>query len=54
MSWRTKRYGTHDGNIDMSSSATHNNAGLYRYGLSVEESYKSEIIRYKDTKINAK
>lgn len=54
MSWRTKRYGTLDGDIDLSSSATHNNTGLYRYGLSVEESYKSEITRYQDTKINAK
>jgi hypothetical protein len=43
MSWRTKRFGKTDGDIDHDSKAVHNNEQLYRYGLLIEEQYKEEI-----------
>lgn len=53
MSWRTKRFGDTDGDIDFDSNATHTNRGLYEYGLMVEHNYKQEVEKYKDQKINA-
>ena len=53
MSWRTKRFGSVDGDIDFDSSATHTNRGLYEYGLMVERSYQLEVEKYKHQKINA-
>jgi len=54
MSWRTKRYGVSEGDIDLNSEATHNSAGLYEYGLMIERKYEQEIARYRDTKIKCK
>lgn len=53
MSWRTKRFGSTDGDIDFDSNATHTNRGLYEYGLLVENNYRVEVEKYKDQKINA-
>lgn len=54
MSWRTKRYGETDGDIDHNSEAVHNNVNLYQYGLFVEESYKREIDLYQNIEIKCK
>jgi hypothetical protein len=54
MSWRTKKYGEKDGNIDIDSTATHNNVELYKYGLFVERMYQTEIDTYKNISIKAK
>jgi len=54
MSWRTKRFGTEDGDIDHNSKAVHNNIHLYQYGLLVEEQYKKEIELYKNITIKCK
>jgi hypothetical protein len=53
MSWRTLKYGSADGNIDVDTTATHNNAELYKYGKFIERMYQLEISTYKDIKINA-
>lgn len=53
MSWRTKRFGTTDGDIDFDGDATHTNRGLYEYGLAVEQIYDTQIEQYKDQQINA-
>lgn len=53
MSWRTKRFGSLEGDIDFDSGATHNNRSLYNYGLMVEKNYRQEIEKYKHQKINA-
>lgn len=42
MSWRTLRYGKTDGDIDTDVSATHNNIGLYTYGMQILEKYNNE------------
>lgn len=42
MSWRVQRYGEQDGDINTSTSATHNLKGLYEYGLMVQKMYKDE------------
>jgi hypothetical protein len=54
MSWRTKKYGVKDGNIDIDSTATHNNTEFYKYGLFVERMYQTEIDTYKNISIKAK
>ena len=54
MSWRTKRFGNEDGDIDHNSNAVHNNIHLYQYGLHIEEQYKREIEIYKDITIKCK
>ncbi len=54
MSWRTKRYGNSDGDIDHDSNAVHNNINLYQYGLFTEKLYKSEIETYKHINIKCK
>jgi len=54
MSWRTKRYGNSDGDIDHDSNAVHNNINLYQYGLFTEKLYKSEIETYKHITIKCK
>ncbi len=54
MSWRTKRYGVEDGDIDHSSSAVHNNLAMYNYGLYVEQLYQAEIEKHKDIIIRCK
>ena len=54
MSWRTLKYGSKDGNIDVDPKATHNNKDLYNYGKMVESRYMNEISKYKNTTIKAK
>ena len=52
MSWRTLKYGSKDGNIDVDNNATHNNQELYKYGKHIEEMYNSEISKHNNIKIN--
>jgi hypothetical protein len=52
MSWRTLRFGSTDGNIDIDKHATHSNLEMYKYGKYVEDSYKPEIHKHRDIKIN--
>lgn len=54
MSWRTKRYGIQDGDIDFSETATHNNIDLYNDGIQMEVFYKPEINKHKDITIRCK
>jgi len=54
MSWRTLKYGSKDGNIDVDPEATHNNEGLYNYGKMVEKLYMEEISKHKNSEIKAK
>lgn len=54
MSWRTKRYGNDDGDIDHNKEAVHNNLQLYRYGLLTEDLYKDEIETYKHITLKCK
>jgi hypothetical protein len=54
MSWRTKKFGNLDGNIDIDPTATHNNPEMMKYGQFIERIYQAEIPSYKDIKINAK
>lgn len=51
MSWRTKRYGSSDGDIDHCNNAVHNNTALYNYGLYIEELYSEEIKKFKNSLI---
>jgi hypothetical protein len=51
MSWRTKRYGSSDGDIDHSSDAVHNNIALYNYGLYIEQIYSEETKKFKNSLI---
>tara|TARA_R110000868_G_scaffold144472_1_gene363702 strand:+ start:42 stop:716 length:675 start_codon:yes stop_codon:yes gene_type:complete len=54
MSWRTKRYGSSEGDIDLDNKATHNNKNLYEYGIVVEQEYAFEVTAYKEAKIKCK
>jgi hypothetical protein len=54
MSWRTKKYGSEEGNIDVDPIATHNNKELFKYGKFIERIYQPEIEKYKDIKLNCK
>ena len=54
MSWRTKRYGKEDGDIDHNAGAVHNNLSLYQLGRYNEELYRTEIQRYKNIEIKCK
>jgi len=54
MSWRTKKFGNLDGNIDIDPTATHNNSEMLKYGQFIERIYQTEIPSYKDIKINAR
>lgn len=54
MSWRTLKYGSKEGNIDVDPEATHNNEGLYNYGKMVEKLYMEEIPKYKNVTIKDK
>jgi hypothetical protein len=54
MSWRTKKYGEKNGNIDIDSTATHNNIELYKYGQFIERMYQKEINTYKNFQIKVK
>lgn len=53
MSWRTLKYGEKEGNIDIDSTATHNNIELYKYGKFIERMYQKEINFYESLSINA-
>ena len=54
MSWRTKRFGSEDGDIDFSETDTHNNINMYNYGKHIEECYAAEIETYKDITLKIK
>jgi len=54
MSWRTKRYGNDDGDIDHDATAVHNNQQLYILGKYNEEMYNKEIETYKNIQIKCK
>lgn len=54
MSWRTKRYGNNDGDIDHDSNAVHNNTQLYEYGLFIERLYLDEISKYQNIQLKCK
>ncbi len=54
MSWRTKRYGATEGDIDFDPDATHNNHALYQHGLMIERQYNIEISKYRGTPIKCK
>jgi len=53
MSWRTLKYGSTDGNIDVDPTATHNNIELWKHGKFIERMYQLEIDTFKDIQINA-
>lgn len=54
MSWRTKRFGSTDGDIDHDSTAVHNNLHMYAFGKHIEDIYQTEIASYKHIKLKCK
>lgn len=56
MSWRVNRYKQtpHDGDIDTCATDTHNNIGLYQFGLQVEQLYKQQTDNLRNLKITYK
>ncbi len=54
MSWRTKRFGPSDGDIDHNPQATHNNIAYYNQGKYIEQLYLAEIPKYQNTPILCK
>jgi hypothetical protein len=53
MSWRVNRYknSPFDGDIDNNNKDTHNNRGLYDYGMHIYNMYMKEIEKYKNLEI---